>query len=539
MVKDYHYILRCVTELRPVLVGQIITEAFSQEKEQLNLHIPSEEKTDRHLVISCNPQIPYMLIRDELHRAKKNTFTMFEDVLPSKIYEIRIAANDRIVNISTDRHEIFFLIRGSKSNIIVVDDNGIQASFKKIIGDSRLLLEEIFNNEYLSDDPDISLSYKVAETYQEIKKDFPFVSRSLFNEFVSRLNSSGSPSNNTLIKCMKEIINENIFVGYDTELKNIRFIPESFDTSSLSDIEVSSTYNNAVKKYIARFYKSRKFNELYKFLTGFIDKQIHILSNRLNNLKFRLEKGCKDDIYYKYGQLLLVNLNTIAPGSKTAVVEDYLNGEEISIKLDPAKNIQENANNYFEKAKDEKKNFSISKELFDSTRIKYETYINFRDEIKSAKELDDLIFIKDQLNIRESKRKSKLEEQANYRTYILGNKYRVLVGKDSKSNDVLTVKIAKQNDYWFHARGYAGSHVVLRVDNTKEAIPKSILNNAASIAAFYSKGKTAKVAPVAYTLRKYVRKNKNMNPGQVIMTKEKVLLVKPEIPKNAEETDNE
>ncbi|PKL87114.1 MAG: hypothetical protein CVV23_17000, partial [Ignavibacteriae bacterium HGW-Ignavibacteriae-2] len=133
--------------------------------------------------------------------------------------------------------------------------------------------------------------------------------------------------------------------------------------------------------------------------------------------------------------------------------------------------------------------------------------------------------------------KKKVEDKISYREYVLDNKYRVFVGRDSKSNDLLTVKYAKQNDYWFHARGLPGSHVVLRVDNPKEGIPKNILNNVASIAAFYSKAKTAKIAPVAYTLRKFVRKNKNMNPGQVLLSKESVLLVKPEIPNNAVEIE--
>jgi predicted ribosome quality control (RQC) complex YloA/Tae2 family protein len=149
--------------------------------------------------------------------------------------------------------------------------------------------------------------------------------------------------------------------------------------------------------------------------------------------------------------------------------------------------------------------------------------------------IDELKYIQNQLSIKDVKQREKLDtEKINCHKFILDGKFHVVVGRDSKSNDMLTVKLAKQNDYWFHARGMPGSHVILRVDNPKEAIPKNILNCAASIAAYYSKAKTAKVAPVAYTLRKFVRKNKNMNLGQVIMTKEKVLLVKPEIPQNAQ-----
>ena len=75
---------------------------------------------------------------------------------------------------------------------------------------------------------------------------------------------------------------------------------------------------------------------------------------------------------------------------------------------------------------------------------------------------------------------------------------------------------------------------MLRVENTKEVIPKNILQNVASIAAFYSKAKTSKLASVTYTLKKYVIKNQRHELGQVTVTKENVLLVKPEIPKDCE-----
>ena len=108
------------------------------------------------------------------------------------------------------------------------------------------------------------------------------------------------------------------------------------------------------------------------------------------------------------------------------------------------------------------------------------------------------------------------------------------VGKDSKNNDLLTTKFAKQNDYWFHARSVSGSNVVLRVENTKEAIPKNVLKRTAALAAYHSKAKTAGVVPVAYTFKKYVIKKKGFPIGTVHLLKEDVLLVKPEIPKGCE-----
>ncbi len=109
-----------------------------------------------------------------------------------------------------------------------------------------------------------------------------------------------------------------------------------------------------------------------------------------------------------------------------------------------------------------------------------------------------------------------------------------MLGRIVKAMILLTTRFAKQNDYWFHARGSSGSHVVLRVENTKEPIPKNILKKAAAIAAYHSKSKTSGTAPVAYTFKKYVVKKKGDPSGTVRLLREDVLLVKPEIPAGCE-----
>jgi len=132
--------------------------------------------------------------------------------------------------------------------------------------------------------------------------------------------------------------------------------------------------------------------------------------------------------------------------------------------------------------------------------------------------------------------KDNLNDQVEnkFKHYLLEKKYNVFVGKDSVNNDLLTTKFAKQNDFWFHARSVSGSHVVLRIENTKETVPKNVLKKTASLAAYHSKAKTAGLVPVSYTLKKYVVKRKGQPAGQVSLLKEQVLLVKPEIPSDAD-----
>lgn len=103
---------------------------------------------------------------------------------------------------------------------------------------------------------------------------------------------------------------------------------------------------------------------------------------------------------------------------------------------------------------------------------------------------------------------------------------------------MVTTRFAKQNDYWFHARGASGSHVIIKVENTKEAIPKNVLKKAAALAAYHSKAKKAGVVPVAFTFKKYVAKKKGDPVGTVHLLREDVLLVRAEIPNGCEFVTN-
>ena len=108
----------------------------------------------------------------------------------------------------------------------------------------------------------------------------------------------------------------------------------------------------------------------------------------------------------------------------------------------------------------------------------------------------------------------------------------VLAGRSDQDNDRLSLKIAKANDWWFHAQGVAGSHVVLKSRRKMDNPPARIIEITASIAAHFSKSRHSGLVPVAYTLRKYVRKFRGAKPGQVLCEREKMVMVAPVLPKD-------
>ncbi len=117
-------------------------------------------------------------------------------------------------------------------------------------------------------------------------------------------------------------------------------------------------------------------------------------------------------------------------------------------------------------------------------------------------------------------------------SYELPDGWEVLAGKTDADNDLLSLKTAKANDLWFHVHGLPGSHTLLR-HLEGEKPDKTAIKTAASIAAWHSKARNAGTVPVSYTEAKHVGKPRGARPGSVSIKREKIIKVRPSLPKNA------
>ena len=534
MFKNYFYLNRAITELNFLLSNPIITDIYSQERNKLYLSIPTIDEPFRHLIISTESQLPYILVKKEHHRAKKNTVNFFNAFLPQKILRFYIAVDDRIIRIHCTSIDIYILIRGPKSNIVLQSKNNEIFSFRKSKSKEDVFanLNQIIFTDSFSE-KDFSKIYSDKLEYKDVKKLYPSIIKDIFLETTFR---KGKSLRENLRQIVKEIFNEPIIVAYDKQNIQTIFQPSSFHHQvDSADIEKFDSFNSALQKYLSLYFKEKNKNNLRKVIEQYLNKEIKKTAVKLNNLKTRIENGSAQKKYNELAGLLLANISKLKKGLDEIEVEDYISNEKIKIKLDPKLSPKANIDKLFEKSKNEKINFEKSLMLYDTSKAYYDSLKNYQSILLNAQDLQDLTELAVNLKL---KNKSKLmngeKAQKKFRHFILNDKYNIYVGRDSRENDYLSIKFAKQNDYWFHSRGLPGSHVLLRVENTKEIIPKNILKQVASIAAFYSKAKTAKVAPVSYTFAKFVHKKKGMEPGQVLLQRENVLLVKPEIPKNCE-----
>jgi predicted ribosome quality control (RQC) complex YloA/Tae2 family protein len=119
-----------------------------------------------------------------------------------------------------------------------------------------------------------------------------------------------------------------------------------------------------------------------------------------------------------------------------------------------------------------------------------------------------------------------------FHRFLLESGSVVLVGKNARTNDELTFKHARPSDYFFHTRGFEGAHTILKPNIPRGQRPsRQEIMTAASIAAYFSKARKQNNVPVSYTQRKFLKKNKKAKPGSVILMREEVVFVEPELPK--------
>ncbi len=543
MYKNYFILNRFAEEQNEKFAGYSVDEIFSQEKDKLVFHMHGGGG-ESYLEISVNPGFPYIVVKDDFRRAKKNTIDFFTGFLPAKLEAVEIAVSDRIIRLKLSNSSIYFAIRGKYTDVFLLDNMDNIYFFKKFPDENT----DEFIREIKSIDFTAEVNIPVFneniknDFFEAIKKYYPFVGKEILSELKARSNNGAVDE---MISRLKQIITE-IFteapaVYLDEKSFTLQLRIKSFKSNLNTDFQEFGNIYDAINFYINKKYFYDSAGDKKKRIQKHLERELIKLSNKLNSLKTNIDNGSKEDEYLKLGNLLLININKIKAGMRVIEVEDIYEGEKnISIKLDEKLSPRKNADLYFEKSKGDRIRLEKSKKLYSENKILFNRLNELQKKAAEAGSIGELVKIMKELKMKDNENQNEKEDiRIKFKHYIIENKYNVYVGKDSQNNDLLTVKFAKQNDYWFHARSVPGSHVVLRVDNIKEAVPKNILKKVAALAAFHSKAKTSGTAPVSFTLKKYVVKKKGMEPGKVALLKEDVLLVKPEVPADCEYITND
>ena len=219
-----------------------------------------------------------------------------------------------------------------------------------------------------------------------------------------------------------------------------------------------------------------------------------------------------------YGELIHTYGYNLEPGAKKLEALNYYTNEMITIPLDSTKTPQENALKYFEKYNKQKRTFEALTSLIEETRDDISYLESVSNALDIALSEDDLTQIKEELiesgYIRRKFTKNKVKITSKPFHYLSSDGYHIYVGKNNLQNEELTFHFASGNDWWFHAKGIPGSHVIVKTNG--EELPDRTFEEAGKLAAYYSKKRGSEKIEIDYIEKKHVKKPKGGKPGFVV-----------------------
>ncbi len=289
--------------------------------------------------------------------------------------------------------------------------------------------------------------------------------------------------------------------------------------------------NREAEQQFEQLIREQSFERLRARLRSLVKKLLVKTERRLEAVSGDLKAAELAEEYKKAGSLILANLRIVERGRDQVELKDY-DGQTIVLRLDPKKSATGNAEMYFRKYKKAKAGREIIAQRLDKARGDAERLRSYLADLEQADGIDALEGIQSALaadgylpDAKRGKKEGRPAAPVPFRTIeYLG--WEILVGKSAAGNDYITTKIARPHDLWLHAEGMPGSHVLVRNPGGKD-IPPEVLLRAASLAAFYSKGKGSGKVPVAYTAAGQVRKPKGAKPGLVMLMTRKTIMAVP------------
>ena len=295
-------------------------------------------------------------------------------------------------------------------------------------------------------------------------------------------------------------------------------------------IECNSTTAEKLDNYFASIQEGVNINNSKSQLRDIIYPKLKRVKNSIEKITQLLNKRDKTEEYKLYGELLTANLYQKKDYSSQIEVFNYFKGVNVTIELDPTKTLNENAQRYFKLYTKSKMTKEKSEQMLTDLKMEREYLENVLYSIERAVNLKELEEIKNELGLNHPHPSSAhflpSREKDNIQITLLKfdiNGFEVYVGKNNKQNDYIISKLSKDEDYWFHTRLCAGSHVLLKV---RESEPnESTIYECCKLARENSSAMQPSKVGVIYTKRKFIKKPPKAPLGYVIYKNEKEMLI--------------
>lgn len=575
MALDGLVIANVIKELNDTLLGGRINKISQPENDALVLLIKNN-RSQYKLFLSANASLPLIYLTQE---NKPNPITapnfcmlLRKHLNSARILSITQPGLERIIDIEIEHlnelgdvctKHLITEIMGKHSNIIFCDDKKmIIDSIKHISGMVSSVREVLPGRDYFIPETQdkwnpLTVDYdhfieKVMTKPLPIAKalytSLTGISPLIANEICHRASIDGEASTSSL----SEIEGLHLYKNFERlmdDIKNNVFCPNiiykngepvEFSGTTLTTYDAFEKKEfESISELLEQYYAQK--NTLTRIRQKSVDLR-KIVSNAMERTRKKYDlqmKQLKDtdkrDKYKVYGELITAYGYNVEEGSKQMTALNYYTNEEVTIPLDPTITPIENAKKYFDKYSKLKRTYEALTKFTEETKEELEHLESISAALDIALQEEDLIQLKEELmEYGYMKRKflSKKDAKKQKNTskpfhYISSDGFHMYVGKNNFQNDELTFKFAVGNDWWFHAKGMAGSHVIVKTNG--EELPDRTFEEAGKLAAYYSKARELTKAEIDYTEKKNVKKPNGGKPGFVVYYTNYSLIIEPDI----------
>lgn len=559
-----------VAEFNDKLLNGRLYKIAQTESDELLLTIKNG-KNQYRLLISANASLPLIYLTDKnklapltapnfcmLLRKHINNGRIISITQPGleRIVDFEIQHLDELGDIKT-KHLIIELM-GKHSNIIFVNEGTILDSIKHVNSIMSSVRQVLPGKEYFI--PHTSEKLNPLDVEKEVffktvfSKPMP-LSKAIYTSFTGisptiaenicyegKFDSS-MPAN------VLEHGDQNIVWMYFYQLinkvKNCDFIPTIYEKNGKPEeygVTILSTYSDctttsfeSISTLLETYYSKKnlytrmrqKSVDLRKIVTNALERD-----NKKYNIQLKQLKDTeKKDKFKEYGDLLTTYGYSIKEGSKEFETVNYYNGETVKITLDPTISPIENAKKYFNKYSKLKRTSEALETIIVETKNSIDYLESINVAIDMATTEDDLKAINEELVqtgfIKKKHTNKKAKNNSKPLHFISSDGFDIYVGKNNIQNEHLTFKVATGNDWWFHSKSFPGSHVIVKCNN--QELPDNTFEEAARLAAFYSKGSNQDKVEIDYIQKKHVKKVAGAMPGFVIYHTNYSMIAEPNI----------
>ena len=553
--------VRClVSELRSKLMGARISKIIQPEHDALFLTCKGTEGQVR-MLMSAGASLPLLYTTQKNRQAPLTApnFCMLlrKHIGSGRIVDIRQPGLERIIHFVIEhydemgdlrRKELVLELMGKHSNIIFLDEEGmIIDSIKHISAQTSSLREVLPGRPYfvpvtaekkdpLTADEDQFAAIvftKAMSIAKAVYTSYTGISPVIAEELCYRAGIDSGKSAAAAEETERTHLSRQFCLMME-DVKEEKFVPQiifnekdepvEFSAIPLTEyqdmqIQTRETISQVLEEYYARRDIVTRIRQKSADLRHIVTVAVDRTAKKLDLQQKQMKDTEKKETWRLYGELLHTYGYTAQPGADYLTCLNYYTDQEIRIPLDPTLSAADNASRYFDRYAKLKRTAEALSSQIEKTKADLDQLMSIRTFLDLALEEEDLVQVREELmdagyiRRRFSGKKVKITSRPyHYRTE---DGYDLYAGKNNIQNDELTFRFASGSDWWFHAKGAPGSHVIAKVRGTEE-LPDHVFEDAARLAAYYSANRQSDKVEIDYIQRKHVKKPNGARPGFVV-----------------------